>query len=312
MKRILCIDGGGIRGIVPALVLEHLEQLAGRPIADLFDLVSGTSTGGILTCALTCPGTDGRPEYSAAECAELYRREGGRIFHRSLMHRIKTADGYAGPKYPINGLKDVMREYFGEVMLHEALTRAMVTAYDLGDPHNPPGPVFWKSHGLQTIRMRDVATATACAPTYFPPYEGYVDGGIFGTNVSAFAAFEARDCWPGEDLVMLSIGTGQNDYPRDVKRAEGAGPIGWMKDLNLLGCIFDGQSDAADHNAKRAIGRAHYLRLQFDLTSDIGGMDDVSKGNLVALERAAQRLIRANDYGLREFAKMLTLDEVPA
>src|SRR3954449_12357803 len=86
--KVLCIDGGGIRGLIPALVLAEIERRTGRPTFELFDLIAGTSTGGILACGLTCPGEDGRPRHSAEELADLYRTEGPRIFDRSLIRRI--------------------------------------------------------------------------------------------------------------------------------------------------------------------------------------------------------------------------------
>ena len=91
--KVLCIDGGGIRGLIPALVLAEIERRTGRRIAELVDLVAGTSTGGILACGLTRPAADGRPLYSAQELAGIYVEEGPRIFHRSLLKRIFSVDG---------------------------------------------------------------------------------------------------------------------------------------------------------------------------------------------------------------------------
>src|SRR5262249_52012238 len=86
--RILALDGGGIRGIIPAMVLAKIEKLTGRPIADLFDLVAGTSTGGILALGLTIPKNPGAPLYSAQQFVEMYEREGPRIFPRPLLRKL--------------------------------------------------------------------------------------------------------------------------------------------------------------------------------------------------------------------------------
>src|SRR5215212_8478492 len=90
--RILAIDGGGIRGLIPAVVLADLERRTGRRIAELFDLIAGTSTGGILACGLTRPAPDGTggPAFSAADLIGLYESEGPEIFHRSLLKRIES------------------------------------------------------------------------------------------------------------------------------------------------------------------------------------------------------------------------------
>jgi patatin-like phospholipase/acyl hydrolase len=101
--RVLSIDGGGIRGIIPAKVLADLELRAGRPVAQLFDLVVGTSTGGILALGLTAPGEGGAPRWAAADLVELYVREGPRIFHRSVYDRIRRSRGRSTRSTPRTG-----------------------------------------------------------------------------------------------------------------------------------------------------------------------------------------------------------------
>src|SRR5215211_5689037 len=97
--KVLAIDGGGIRGLIPALVLAEIERRTGRRIAALFDLIAGTSTGGILACAL------GRPDAMPAErVAAVYVEEGPRIFHRSLLKRITSVEGYLDERYDDRGL----------------------------------------------------------------------------------------------------------------------------------------------------------------------------------------------------------------
>src|ERR1035437_1921102 len=98
--RILSIDGGGIRGLIPALVLAELERQTGRAIADCFDLIAGTSTGGILALGLTRPGEGGRPKYQANDLADLYLKEGTRIFDESFGRRLTNPMGLRVAKYP--------------------------------------------------------------------------------------------------------------------------------------------------------------------------------------------------------------------
>jgi patatin-like phospholipase/acyl hydrolase len=128
--RILSIDGGGIRGIIPALVLAELERRAGKPVAELFDLIAGTSTGGILACGLTIPGDGGRPRWHAEELVALYEKEGPHIFDRSLLKRITSLEGIIDERYPNRPLHDVLRRYFGDARLRNALTRVLVPAYE--------------------------------------------------------------------------------------------------------------------------------------------------------------------------------------
>src|SRR5215212_7541338 len=131
--KVLCIDGGGIRGLIPALVLAEVERRTGRPTADLFDLIAGTSTGGILACGLTRPGPDGKPLHSAEELAELFRTEGPRIFDRSLRKRITSVDGLVDERYDDRGLNAALTRYLGDARLRDALTDVLLTAYDIRD-----------------------------------------------------------------------------------------------------------------------------------------------------------------------------------
>ena len=113
--KVLCIDGGGIRGLIPALVLAEIERRTGRRTAEMGDFVAGTSTGGILACGLTRAGVDGAPRYSAQELANIYIEEGPRIFHRSLLKRIFSVEGWIDERYDDTGLMDALERYFGAV-----------------------------------------------------------------------------------------------------------------------------------------------------------------------------------------------------
>src|SRR5665809_42463 len=122
--RVLSIDGGGIRGLIPAKLLAEIERRTEKPVSELFDLTAGTSTGGILTLALAMP-AEGVPAWSAQELIGLYEREGPHIFSRSLRHRIRSADGLLDERYPADGLERALDTYFGTARLSEALTEAV-------------------------------------------------------------------------------------------------------------------------------------------------------------------------------------------
>ena len=94
VKRVLSLDGGGIRGIIPALVIAHLERQMGAPASEFFDLIVGTSTGGILALGLALQDEQGRPLLAAKRMVALYERHGGEIFERSLWRKLRTAGGF--------------------------------------------------------------------------------------------------------------------------------------------------------------------------------------------------------------------------
>src|SRR5215204_5530160 len=172
MQKVLSIDGGGIRGLIPAMVLAEIERRTGKRIAEMFDLVAGTSTGGILALGLTKPGQDSKPEYSAKRLIELYETEGGKIFSIPVWHRVHSVGGLADEKYPSTGIEEVAKKYFGDHRLAEALTEVLVAAYEIEGRI----PWFFKRRYARdpekkgyNFYMREVARATSAAPTYFEP-----------------------------------------------------------------------------------------------------------------------------------------------
>ncbi len=228
--KILAIDGGGIRGVIPAMILERLEQLTGKATHELFDLIAGTSTGGILALGLTAPNPAGEARYSAHDLVELYFSEGRTIFPQPLWRRVPgfgLAADVMDEKYPAAGIEDVLERYFGDTMLSEALTDVLVTSYAI----ERRTPFFFKSRHASTedrrathdFAMRDVARSTSAAPTYFEPavvnaaraerqdYYALVDGGVFANNPSLCALAEAKTMLGADlsEILLVSLGTGE-------------------------------------------------------------------------------------------------------
>src|SRR3954468_17009270 len=154
--KILTIDGGGIRGLIPALVLAEIEQRTGRPIASLFDLVAGTSTGAIIACGLTRP--DPMP---ADQLAALYEEEGPQIFDASLLKHVTSLGGVIDERYDARELVKSLQRHLGETRLGEAITAILVTVYDL---EARQARVLRRE---DDVSMVDAAHASSAAPTYF-------------------------------------------------------------------------------------------------------------------------------------------------
>ena len=113
-KKMLAIDGGGIRGILPAMMLAELARRAQPPVGALFDLLAGTSTGGILALGLTVPGEPGKPKDRAADLVGLYAQEGRTLCARSVWHRVRSVGGVAEEKYPSEGIEATLARSVGE------------------------------------------------------------------------------------------------------------------------------------------------------------------------------------------------------
>jgi patatin-like phospholipase/acyl hydrolase len=318
MMKVLSIDGGGIRGIIPALILAELEARTHRPVPQLFDLIAGTSTGGILALGLSVPGDSNRPLYSARDLAQLYERDGSKIFDRSIFYRLQTGLGLAGPKYPAKDIEAVLGHYFGDVRLRDALTRVLVTAYEIEQRR----VIFFSSEDAKRdsnwdFPMKAVARATSAAPTYFPPeriacggptgYLALVDGGVFANNPAMCAYVEARKVRPeADDVLLVSLGTGELTRPFLCEHAEKWGLAEWAP--RILDVIFDGVSDTVAYQLKYVLpprSQPRYYRFQVKLDFGSDDMDDASKGNIHLLQLKAAALIKEADSQLTELCNQL-------
>src|SRR5438067_2336696 len=167
--KVLAVDGGGIRGIIPALVLAEIEARTKRPISDLFDLFAGTSTGGIIALGLVKPGADGKIEKSASDIVNIYVQSGASIFPQTFLQGLHVGI-VRGAKYGAAGLESVVRNQFGDARLKDALKPVLIPSHDIGKQM----PMFFKSEQARAnpaadFAMRDVVRATTAAPTYFTP-----------------------------------------------------------------------------------------------------------------------------------------------
>jgi patatin-like phospholipase/acyl hydrolase len=299
--KILSIDGGGIRGIIPATVLDHIERQTGRPTAELFDTIAGTSTGGIIALGLTCPGDDGGPKFTAAEIVDLYVRHGPTIFPHELFGKIRQ---FFEEKYPDDGLNAALEEELGQARLKQSLTNLLVTAYDI----EKRKPVFFRSARAREdeehdFAMRDVARATSAAPTYFEPAGALIDGGVFATNPGMCAFVDA---YAGKaraaDTIVVSLGTGSNTRPLSVDAAKGWGLAGWAR--HILDVVFDGVSDTVDYQLSQILGDT-YFRLQTVLDKANDDMDDASAKNLENLKEQGKELVERESAKLDEICRLL-------
>ena len=371
--RILSIDGGGIRGIIPAKILAEIEKRTAQieiqaaenenrdpdvrqdengefiPTSELFDMIVGTSTGGILALGLNKKVDGDKPKYSAADLAGIYKNRGHEIFNRdervassrleSLvssvenavplietflgMEAIRTTEtgsslatvmphvrgslahvkGLSDEKYPQTGLKRVLKGCLGDATLGCAITKTMVTTYDMQSRK----PLFLKSwcQDHKTVKMKDAALATSAAPTFFEPVQltigqktrTLIDGGVFVNTPAVSAYAEAKrmiaECeefkhLEDSDIFVLSLGTGESTQKLKHEEAKDWGKLEWLP--KLLGCMFDGMSDAADYQMRRLLGE-NYIRLQGKLKPKNEAMDDASEKNIKDLEKLAQEMI---------------------
>ncbi|MGY3532243.1 CBASS cGAMP-activated phospholipase [Bradyrhizobium sp. USDA 4452] len=282
--KILSLDGGGIRGVFPAAFLARLEDHLEEPIGSYFDLIAGTSTGGIIALGLGLG-------LSAGDILKLYEEKGPAIFDQQhgmirnfVRQRLRGALHLFGSKYSSQPLQDALVGILGERRLGESRTRLVIPAWH---PMLERVYIYKTAHHprLETdfrIRALDAAMATAAAPTFLKPHMTgdaieLFDGGVWANNPIGVATIEAVGMlnWPADRLKILSLGT-----INDVK----AGPR-WKGKLPMAPSIarlfMSGQSHSALGMAKIVTGDGHDHRAiwRIDQTAPPGRytMDDAGR-----------------------------------
>lgn len=283
-KRILSIDGGGIRGILPLALLTEIEAQRG-PCADLFDMIAGTSIGGIIATGLA-------HRVPAKTIRGMLTDDGGTIFTNPTL-------GLLGPKYEAAPLEEFLNQTFGGAMLNGVTKpELIVPTVDLIRPTS----MFFKSwrarkESSYNFALKDVARATSAAETYFEPADilsassdryRCVDGGTAINNPTIAAILEADAMWPGEkDLRILSLGTGTRTEPIIVANG---GLEGWA--THIVPLFQDLQTSVLDHLANWAA--PGLVRCDIELASTVNAaLDDASPGNIAALITLGNQLVTA-------------------
>lgn len=303
MIRVLTIDGGGIRGIIPAFLCKEIERRTGQAIHELFDLIVGTSTGGIIALGLVNPQEE-KMKSSAEKMVMLYEEQGAHLF--SPKNKLGN---FLRPKYHSLRLEKILREYFGEIKLSQAVKPVMVATYDI-EHRRPFLFKSWKTQKKQNLDplMRELARATSAAPTYFSParVEGLtlVDGGLYANNPSMAAYAAAKRLWPKDnEVLLLSLGTGAVRASYLYERINNWGIARWARPL--INCVFESNSESTDYIMHRVLQKGNYLRLQCQLPLKNESLDNTSPDNIRYLKIYAQQLIDARHDDLKAMIEKL-------
>lgn len=322
---ILSIDGGGIRGIIPALVLKELEhrlncvtncKVQAKPLASYFDIMAGTSTGGIIVLLLNATEDGKTPKFTITQVIDFYKQMGTKVFNKSFW----SLSGWTGDKYKPDIFEGLLKEYFDDLSLKNTLTNIIIPAFDIAQQKM----IFFRSSLAKAdpdrnYYLRDVARGTSAAPTYFPPAIIYstertrtnilVDGGVSANNPALCAAIHALDLY-GRDinLVVISIGTG------NVSASEKSALSGTKMNIHNMGMItwapiivptmMDSSNDIVDYQMQHVVNK-NYYRLQIDMNPEDSALDNVTEENLDQLEFYAQYLIERHSDTIDEIVKVL-------
>ncbi|PHT25846.1 Patatin-like protein 3 [Capsicum baccatum] len=319
---ILSIDGGGIRGIIPATILSFLEsqlqELDGKDarLADYFDLIAGTSTGGLVTAMLTAPDENGRPLYAAKDITPFYLEHGPKIFPQKncgLFTPIgKMAKALIGPKYDGKYLREIIREKLKDCRLSNTITNVVIPTFDIKKLQPTIFSTYeTKRSDYYDAKLSDVCISTSAAPTILPAHyfeveddkgnvreHNLIDGGVAANNPGLVAITEIskeilkknKDFFPIKPMdygrfLVISIGTGAAKREQEYNSSLAAkwGIISWLfhKGSTPLFEIFTQSSaDMIDyHNSvvfQALRSEDSYLRIQEDKLNGTEASVDVS------------------------------------
>jgi len=330
--RILSIDGGGIRGILPGVILSYIEDRLiekegeNARLSDYFDLMVGTSTGGILACTYLIPERDGngkptnRPKFTASQAVDIYLKRGGKIFDVSFMQKVKSKGGLADEKFSAKELEIALNDYYGGTKLSELLKPCLVTSYDIKARRaHFFSQTDAKTRETHNYLVKEVARATSAAPTYFEAALAksdygisypLIDGGVFVNNPAMCAYAEARnlefstilsdpdkaDKPHAHNMIIISIGTGSVKKPYPYEKAKDWGMIEWIKPI--IDIMMSGNAETVSYQLRKIWETTgtpeNYIRLEPGLDEANSDMDDASDKNLRALNIAGKKFVEEN------------------
>ncbi|NUY80081.1 patatin-like phospholipase family protein [Flavobacterium sp. MAH-1] len=336
--RILSLDGGGIRGIITCVILKYIEEQIQRfdhpeaKLGDYFDLVAGSSTGGLLASILLFPGKEGKARFSVQEALDLYAKNGETIFNVSFWEHTLNIFGLFNEKISKRNLEKRLDEVFGNLELKDFTKPCLITSYDIFDRKAK----FFSSHeaniSLENFFVKDVCRATSAAPTYFEPARikslygqefTLIDGGVFANNPALCAYAEARKIrfstiladeekpdFPSiNDMLLVSIGTGEVLKPYSFEKFENAGKIRWI--APLIDILLSANAETVDYHLLKmyeSLGkrnRQNYYRLVPQLGKASPEMDNVSAKNIYELIQTGLVFVDKNRETLSEIARKL-------
>ncbi|KAK6237607.1 hypothetical protein QUC31_003076 [Theobroma cacao] len=333
MVTVLSIDGGGIRGIIPGTLLAFLEsklqELDGpnARIADYFDIVAGTSTGGLVATMLTAPskGSRRQPMYAAKDINNFYLEHSPKIFPQD------STDASMGPKYDGQYLRSLINQLLGDITLKQTLTDVVIPTFDI----KLLQPVIFstndaKVNAWKNARLADACIGTSAAPTLLPAHYfetkdhtngkthtfDLIDGGVAANNPTLVAIshvwmeimkrnadFIDIEPMDSKRMLVLSLGTGTT--PMDAPKYDAVKASNWnMSDwifhngsTPLLDACLHASSDMVDFHVSALFQCSHcsenYLRIQDDtLTGDASTADIATEENLQKLVEIGKELLK--------------------
>ncbi len=324
--RVLSLDGGGIKSIITLKILDYLEKNTGKRTTEMFDLIAGTSSGGLIALYFSIPDEKDphKSKYSAEEVLDLVQKDAKVIFRRRLATRVlgQNIVQIAKPAYPQRNIIKATESRFHDMRLYDSKIKSLIISFDTQNTE----PFCFRSYDdkVNFAFMKDVAIATSVAPFYFSPIQfqdgnnkerSLVDGGLVAKNPSVFAYTEAKLLYPNDNIFLLSLGAGYQQKERyRYDKMKGWGFAKFI--LPTIVFMLDGTSNANDEYMQKLTAQNKndiYIRLQpvynkvFDKFNN--KPDDVTEDNLENLNKIADEYIQENKKELDNLVRILLESE---
>ena len=326
---MLAIDGRGVKGIIPAILLNAIEKAAGKPARELFDVITGISTGSFIAALATCQGKTTTP-FSAEEIVSIYKKDAHRYFAR-------RSKGWFRPKYRGRAVIEVLREHFGDAELKDAATRIIIPFYELRE--DVPRVHYFSSLAADNkaddnFHLWQVVRGATSAPAFFPAYEvesvngavnhWVIDGGVYANNPALLGWLHAYHSFNPDsssrelserfyidpnihpeisDTVIVSLGTGRSRNFVKPGKAKKWGVFHWAP--HILDVVMEGQSDLVNDQIETLedIKMVSGFRLQPDLPRPI---EVGEAAEIPMLEKLAEDFLHKNAAEISNICKALT------
>lgn len=277
IHKILSIDGGGIKGVFAASFLASLEDSIGSPVRDHFDLIAGTSTGGIIAIALGLG-------YSARDVLGFYEEHGPEIFQTGFASFVASLKQVGRSKYSNEVLMSSLNKFFGGRLLGECNCALLIPSFNIESGEiflfrSGGGPGFDSDSRTDAL---DAALATAAAPTFFPAHRTkagtpLVDGAVWANNPTELAVVEGIGSmrWAPQSIRVLSLGSTQEAFSAGLARNAPLGAAYWG--FKAAEMFMTAQSSAAMAMAGKLIGAENIIRVNPTMPWKRFGLDKVSE-----------------------------------
>ncbi|XP_034676398.1 patatin-like protein 2 isoform X1 [Vitis riparia] len=346
---ILSIDGGGIRGIIPGTVLGFLEselqKLDGEDarISDYFDVIAGTSTGGLVTAMLTTPNENtGRPLFSAKDIKDFYLEHCPKIFpqhsHDPIPRVTKVVTALSGPKYDGKYLHNLVKEKLGETRLHQTLANVVIPTFDIKRLHSTIFSTYQvKSRPSLDALLSDICIGTSAAPTYLPAHYfetkdpagrvrefNLIDGGVAANNPTLVAIGEVTkeiirgspDFFPIKPMdygrfLVISLGTGSSKAEEKYNADEAAkwGVLGWLSSggsTPLVQVFTQASADMVDLHLSEAFQALHSEKSYLRIQDDT--LSGITSSVDIATKENLDDLVKIGEELLKKRVSRVNLD----